>query len=314
MNGERPGWKVAAAAKGAFDLKLKRALLEEQGVPTFVVSDFANELYGLTRAPFVSRRGPDPFSIMVPEERLAEAREILSSAPGQADDEGADIVLLDWRHQALTVDGEFPRDYADVAMDDFVFLGEAESAGAAWRFFLTESGAERFTLAFPARFGPLAPLLEGVPGLQDAYSRVVLGGFGADRPFFEVFGFTGEPRGATRLGKLVLSGKKTATASLLREYEEEGESPPEAGDVSIVVDGRGRPLCAIETEAVEVLPFIEVGAEHARAEGEGDLSLDHWRKAHRKFFQAGRNGKSAFADSALVVCERFRLVKRFDLA
>jgi uncharacterized protein YhfF len=313
MNGERPGWKIAAAAKGAFDLKLKRALLEEQGVPTFVVSDFANELYGLTQAPFVSRRGPDPFSILVPEERLAEALEILAAAPAPAADEGANIVLLDWRHQALTVDGEFPRDYADVAMDDFVFLGEAESAGTAWRFFLSEAGAESFTLSFPTRFGPLAPLLEGFPGLQDAYCRVALGGFESDKPFIEVFGFTGEPRGATKLGKLVLSGKKTATASLLCEYEEEGEDPPEPGDVSIVVDGRGRPLCAIETEGVEILPFIEVGAEHARAEGEGNLSLDHWRKAHRKFFQAERNGKAPFGDSTPVVCERFKLVKRFDL-
>jgi uncharacterized protein YhfF len=312
MEGERPGWKIAAAAKGAFDLKLKRALLEEQGLPTFVVSDFANELYGLAHAPFVARKGPDPFSIMVPEERLEEARAILAASAEPVSDEGSFIVYLDWRHRALTVDGEFPRDYADMEVDDFEFLGESGPAEGPWRFFRTEKGSEEFDLAFPRRFEPLAPLLRGVPGLQEAYSALVLAGFSVPRPIFEVFGFTDRKRWATKLGKLVLSGKKTGTSSLLRGYREEGVDPPAPGDVSIVVDGRGRPLCAIETEFVDVLPFGEVGADHARAEGEGDLSLEYWRKAHREFFGATWKGEKPFSDAEPLVCERFRVLKRFD--
>lgn len=311
----RPGWAIAAAAKGAFDLKLKRALLEEQGIPTFVVSDYANELYGLTHAPLVAWKGPDPFSIMVPEARLAEAEEILAASVPVASDadgsENASIVLLDWRHRALTVDGEFPRDYADIDMDDFAYMGEAESAGTLWRFFLSESGAEKYDIAFPSRFVPLAPLLRSFTGLQSAYSRVMLSGYEIEKPFYEIFGFTDEARWATKLGKLALSGKKTGTASLLWGYEEEGEEPPAPGGVSIVVDGRGRVLCAIETEYVDVIPFNEVGPDHARAEGEGDLSLEFWRKVHRKFFEAELRGKRAFNDTAPIVCERFKVVKRF---
>jgi uncharacterized protein YhfF len=317
MNGARPGWAIAAAAKGAFDLKLKRALLEEQGIPTFVDSDYANELYGFTQAPLVAWKGPDPFSIMVPESRLAEARETLAAAlPAAASAdatavEGASLVLLDWRHRVFTVDGEFPLDYADIAMDDFAYRGEAESGGTLWRFFSSESGGEKYDVAFPAVFAPLAPLLQAFPGLQSAYSRVMLSGFENDTPFREVFGFTDETRWATKLGKLVLSGKKTGTASLLWGYEEEGEEPPAPGDVSIVVDGRGRPLCAIETEFVDIAPFSDVGADFARAEGEGDLSLKYWRKVHRKFFEAELKGGRPFSESAPVVCERFRVVKRF---
>jgi uncharacterized protein YhfF len=317
MNGARPGWAIAVAAKGAFDLKLKRALLEEQGIPTFVVSDYANELYGLTQAPLVAWKGPDPFSIMVPEARLAEAREILAaSVPESADAivaENANLVLLDWRHRALTVDGEFPRDYADIAMDDFVYRGEAESGGTLWRFFGSESGGEKYDIVFPLKFEPLAPLLRSFPGLQSAYSRLMLSGFEIEKPFYEIFGFTDEAHWATKLGKLVLSGKKTGTASLRWGYEEEGEEPPAPGDVSIVVDGRGRPLCAIETEYVDIVPFSEVGAEFARAEGEGDLSLEYWRKAHRAFFEAELKGRRPFSESAPIVCERFKVVKRFDL-
>ncbi len=77
--------------------------------------------------------------------------------------------------------------------------------------------------------------------------------------------------------------------------------------------GRGRPLCAIRTSAVELLPFREVGPEHAQAEGEGDLSLAYWRRVHEEFFgkecaAAGR----AFRPGDLVLCEHFELIERFQ--
>lgn len=78
--------------------------------------------------------------------------------------------------------------------------------------------------------------------------------------------------------------------------------------MSIVTNWAGQPLCVIETDLVEVMPFCEVTAEFAAIEGEGDGSLVFWQRAHRAFFSrecaaAGRK----FNESMHVVCERFHV-------
>ena len=111
---------------------------------------------------------------------------------------------------------------------------------------------------------------------------------------------------ADELLQLVLDGAKTATASALWDYEAEGETLPEVGSLSILLDGRGHPRALISTTDVEVLPFDEVDEEHARLEGEGDRSLGHWRAAHERFFRetSGRG----FESDMPVVLERFEVV------
>jgi uncharacterized protein YhfF len=117
------------------------------------------------------------------------------------------------------------------------------------------------------------------------------------------------PEMADELGALIAAGTKTATCSSLWEWEAEGESIPETGTVTIVLNGRGEPLCIVETVEVTVRKYNEVDAEFARREGEGDLSLDYWREAHRNFFSRylPRIGKE-FSEEMPLVCERFRLI------
>jgi uncharacterized protein YhfF len=52
-----------------------------------------------------------------------------------------------------------------------------------------------------------------------------------------------------------------------------------------------------------------VDKDFAREEGEGDLSLQYWREAHRRFFSRSlpKIGR-AFSEDMLLVCERFRLI------
>lgn len=138
----------------------------------------------------------------------------------------------------------------------------------------------------PAYFGPTP--LESVP--PPAWSF----GVGTDQ--------------ADELLDLVLAGTKTATASALWEYETEDEPLPEPGALSIVLDGSGRPRVLIETTDVEVVPFDEVDDEHARLEGEGDLSLQHWRDAHERFFSDTASPEQGFVADMPVVCERFRVL------
>lgn len=124
-------------------------------------------------------------------------------------------------------------------------------------------------------------------------------------------GWGDSPDVADELGALISSGTKTATCSALWEYEADGEALPEVGTKTIVLDGKGDPLCIIETTEVEVRPFDEVDERFAYEEGEGNRSLDYWREAHWRFFSRTlpNIGKEPTPDMPLV-CERLRVVYR----
>lgn len=128
----------------------------------------------------------------------------------------------------------------------------------------------------------------------------------ANHPIPEAWGFGDSAAMADELGALVVQGIKTATCSLLWEYEDRDEPVPRAGDLSIILDGTGQPLCIIRTTVVDVIPFNAVTADFAFAEGEGDRSLAYWQQAHRRFFTrqcAALNRE--FSDTIPLVCERF---------
>ena len=65
---------------------------------------------------------------------------------------------------------------------------------------------------------------------------------------------------------------------------------------------------------LKVVPFKDVDAEHARLEGEGDLSLDYWRSVHEKLFRQWlTEAGTAFSEDTKVVLERFKTVYRPQL-
>lgn len=131
--------------------------------------------------------------------------------------------------------------------------------------------------------------------------------------FCESFHFDDNERSADELARLVLSGTKRASAGLLWSYEAAGVPTPKPGDLSIVTDWSGAPQCVIETTGVELVPFDQVGAEFAAAEGEGDGSLAYWQAAHQAYFgrECARLGRQA-APGMPVVCERFRVAWQGD--
>jgi uncharacterized protein YhfF len=133
----------------------------------------------------------------------------------------------------------------------------------------------------------------------------------AEESFCEAFFFGDSEEMANELGHLVLRGTKRATAGSLWSYEEEDQPLPAPGGLSIVTNWSGQPLCIIETQSIEVVPFHQVTAEFAATEGEGDGSLSFWQQAHREFFSrdCARVGKQ-FTETMPVVCERFTVVYR----
>jgi uncharacterized protein YhfF len=118
--------------------------------------------------------------------------------------------------------------------------------------------------------------------------------------------FGDSPGLANELLALVLSGAKRATCDSLAARQ--ADIMPTVGEVSVILDGSGEPACAIETTDVAVMRFSEVSAAFAAEEGEGDLSLDYWRQAHRGYFE--RQG--TYSNDMQVVCERFRLLQTFE--
>lgn len=120
----------------------------------------------------------------------------------------------------------------------------------------------------------------------------------------QAFAFGDNPEMADELASLVVAGTKTATAAALADYESADEPLPRSGDLFIVLDGAGAPRALIRTTGVRVVPFDEVDAAHAAAEGEGDGSLEFWRAGHRAYFER----TVGFSEDMPVVLEQFEVL------
>lgn len=123
--------------------------------------------------------------------------------------------------------------------------------------------------------------------------------------------FCDNRRDANELVELVLQGVKRATASLYACYEYEQEEVPKEGDYSIITDWDGIARCIIETIRIQLVPFGQVTPEFAATEGEGDKSLEYWRRVHLECFtrdMAIMGGEPS--EDMLVVCEEFKVVHK----
>ncbi|WP_238548786.1 ASCH domain-containing protein [Bifidobacterium magnum] len=72
---------------------------------------------------------------------------------------------------------------------------------------------------------------------------------------------------------LILNGTKTATATLLQEYLDEGELLPKIGARSILVDSNDQDVAILSTTDVEVVRLGDIGDRQAIDEGEGDVTV-----------------------------------------
>lgn len=121
------------------------------------------------------------------------------------------------------------------------------------------------------------------------------------------------------LTDLVLSGTKTATAGLEKEWELDGEAVPVPGDREAIIDADGLIVAVIETTECRVLRMADVDDEFARDEGEGFADAAEWRVAHERFWngyidslrEQMRDPDWSLTDDTRIVCQRFRLVERF---
>jgi uncharacterized protein YhfF len=121
--------------------------------------------------------------------------------------------------------------------------------------------------------------------------------------------FCSDKKSANDLATLVKKGIKTATSLLYLLYELGGEEIPKKRNMNVITDWDGRAQAATETISVNLVSFEDVNKDFAKKEGEGDRSLDYWRKVHLEFFTKELlNLGRGFSENMLIVCEKFKLV------
>lgn len=125
----------------------------------------------------------------------------------------------------------------------------------------------------------------------------------AQYPGSQAWAIGDNPDMANELADLVIKGVKTASCGSLASYQAE-ESSPKIGSYHIILNGQGVPVCVIRMLSMRLMRFSDVTEEHAIKEGEGDLSLEYWRREHQAFFT--REG--FYSDDMELVAEEFEVI------
>lgn len=121
--------------------------------------------------------------------------------------------------------------------------------------------------------------------------------------------FAGGPSLTDELLRLYLTGKKIAGSSVAEDFMAAGDPLPQVGNYWICLDSRGEPRCILKTAKVVFHKFKDVPIEIAIAEGEGDLSLEYWRRVHTEFFSPHLSDWGIVnIDEATIVTEYFEVV------
>ena len=96
----------------------------------------------------------------------------------------------------------------------------------------------------------------------------------------------------------------------MKYWVESGQAPmPEVGHLHVVTDWEGAPTSIIQVTEVEEASFSDVSAEFAHAEGEGDRTLEWWRRVHWDYFSGECAGIGIEpSEDMVLVLESFRLV------
>lgn len=126
---------------------------------------------------------------------------------------------------------------------------------------------------------------------------------------FDAWAFDNTKESANAMLKLVLEGKKTATAGLVWEAEYSKWKMPKVGDKVVILDGDQQPACIIEYTSVDIKPFKQVTYDFAKLEGEGDTCIEDWWENHGRYFTSRCKaiGKEP-SDDMEVMCQVFKVI------
>ncbi|MDX2319396.1 MAG: ASCH domain-containing protein [Moritella sp.] len=121
--------------------------------------------------------------------------------------------------------------------------------------------------------------------------------------------FCNDEVNANHCADLISKGIKTATCSMKHWYQSGAEPMPKVGHLLVVTDWSGEPTSIVEITAVSECKYVDVTAEFAYSEGEGDRSLDWWRVAHWDFFaKECLTAEIEISEDMELVLEHFQVV------
>lgn len=148
-----------------------------------------------------------------------------------------------------------------------------------------------------------------LPSVESLTTRLSALGITLPPGAVRVDSFGDSPALTEELLALIRSGRKRAGTGLLWAYEADGEAIPQLGDIEITVDHRGEPALVTRITWVQIVSYAAVSAEYATIEGEGDGSLEYWRKGHWAFFtrECHRIGREP-EESMPVICSVFEVL------
>jgi uncharacterized protein YhfF len=123
------------------------------------------------------------------------------------------------------------------------------------------------------------------------------------------FYFCDNKKDANECAELVVNGIKQATATSLWWFEKNNEILPKIGDQYIVTDWDGNAKAIVETTKIEKVPYNQISSEFAEIEGEGDKSLEYWKRVHLAYYtREMKSFKEEFDENMIIVCEQFKLI------
>ena len=148
-----------------------------------------------------------------------------------------------------------------------------------------------------------------LPSIDEVIAQLAVHGIALPQGPVRVDGYGDSAELSTELLDLIKSGRKRAGTGLLWAYEYDGEPIARTGDIEIVVDHRNHPALITRIVRSEVVAFIEISAEYAAIEGEGDGSLEYWREGHWNFFsrECRRIGREP-TETMPVICNVFEVL------
>lgn len=123
------------------------------------------------------------------------------------------------------------------------------------------------------------------------------------------FYFCDNKEDADECAELVIKKIKQATSPSVWWFEINNENFPKVGDIAIVTNWNGEPKAIIKTTKVEIVKFKDITAEYAYTEGEGDKSLEYWKKVHWDYYKKEMEEFGEYPNEGMeIVCEYFATI------
>lgn len=130
-----------------------------------------------------------------------------------------------------------------------------------------------------------------------------------NQPLPEIMYFCDNKKDADECAQLVADGIKQATSTSLWWYETNEHPLPRTGNIYIITNWEGRATAIIKTSQVEKVPFNEIKEEYAQIEGEGDKSLEYWKKVHWDYYSREMKKMGQMpTEEMIIVCEHFKTI------